>query len=197
MREGGKRSRSRGRDDDNSAQARAGTGRVSRRFGGEYTFKVDAKGRVSIPARFRRLIEADDPDFTDGLRPQFTLVYGPKSQNHLKGYTIKELQKLQAKVARLPNSPLKRRLIDENFAKSHDAEIDPDGRLVLPAWLRERVGLSGEAMIVGTMDTFEIWEPATYEASRTTEDEDLGFELPEGIDPMDALDLVLAQRGDT
>lgn len=167
---------------------------MGRRFRGEYTFKVDTKGRVSIPAPFRRVIEAGDPDYTEGLRPQFVLVYGKDTQKFLEGYTIKEAQALEDKINRLPNSPLKRRLIDENITRSHDAEIDPDGRLVLPARLREQIGLRQEAMITGTLNTFRIWSPETYEAYKVDDDADMGFDIPEGTDPLDALDLVLGQR---
>ncbi|MFC3117607.1 MraZ N-terminal domain-containing protein [Jhaorihella thermophila] len=74
---------------------------------------MDAKGRVSIPAAFRRVIEAGDPDYTEGLRPQFVLVYGPKGQDYLEGYTIEEINALEDKINSLPASRLKSRLIKE------------------------------------------------------------------------------------
>lgn len=168
---------------------------MSRRFRGEYTFKVDTKGRVSIPAPFRRVIESGDPDYTEGLRPQFVLVYGPDSQKFLEGYTIKGAQELEDKINRLPNSKLKRKLIDDNITRSHDAEIDPDGRLVLPARLRDDLGLGKEARIVGTLNTFRIVSSEEYERQRAIDDDDLGFDIPEGTAPLDALDLVLGQQG--
>jgi MraZ protein len=167
---------------------------LGRRFRGEYTFKVDAKGRVSIPAPFRRVIEAGDPDYTEGLRPQFVIVYGPDDQNFLEGYTIAEAQALENKINLLPNSPLKRRLIKEKITLSHDSEIDPDGRLVLPARLRDKIALNGEAVFMGTLNTFRIWSPEQYEAHMAAEDGDLGADIPAGTDPLDALDMVLGQR---
>ena len=47
-----------------------------RRFRGEGHHKVDGKGRVSIPASFRRVLESGDPDWTDGLNPNLVIVYG-------------------------------------------------------------------------------------------------------------------------
>lgn len=167
---------------------------MGRRFRGEYTFKVDAKGRVSIPAPFRRVIEAEDPDYPDGQRPQFILVYGDEAQNYLEGYTITEARLLEDKINRLPNSPLKRRLIKEKITLSHDSEIDPDGRLVLPARLREKIALQGEAVFMGTLNTFRIWAPDEYARHMADEDDNLGFDIPEGTDPMDALDIVLGQQ---
>ncbi|MDG1769388.1 MAG: MraZ N-terminal domain containing protein, partial [Yoonia sp.] len=49
-------------------------------FTGEHIQKVDGKGRMSIPADFRRVLESQDPDWTDGLNPRMYLLYG----DHLK-----------------------------------------------------------------------------------------------------------------
>ncbi|MGB5868767.1 MAG: hypothetical protein WBH04_01090, partial [Albidovulum sp.] len=57
---------------------------VARRFRGSDTYKVDAKGRVSIPAPFRRVIESSDPDWKEGLRPNIVIVYGGKHQDWLE-----------------------------------------------------------------------------------------------------------------
>ncbi|WP_165978926.1 division/cell wall cluster transcriptional repressor MraZ [Antarcticimicrobium luteum] len=169
---------------------------MSRRFRGEYTFKVDAKGRVSIPALFRRVLEAGDPDYTEGLRPQLVIVYGPPDQPFLEAYTIEEIERLEAKIERLPNSPLKRRLVRDITSRSHHTEVDPDGRLVLPLRHRDKIGLEKEAFFVGTSGTFQIWSPDTYEAHLAEDEEgDLGFDIPEGTNPLDALDMALAAQG--
>ena len=47
-----------------------------RRFRGEAENKVDSKGRVSIPAPFRRVLEEGDPDWSNGVNPNFVIVYG-------------------------------------------------------------------------------------------------------------------------
>ena len=168
---------------------------MSRRFRGEYTFKVDNKGRVSIPALFRRVLEAGDPDYTEGLRPQLVIVYGDEDQDYLEAYTITEIDKLEAKIESLPSSPLKRKLVRQITTRSHHTEVDPDGRLVLPARYRDKIGLEGEALFVGTSGTFQIWNPDTYDSHLAEEgDEDLGFDLPEGTNALDALDLVLSKR---
>ena len=50
-------------------------------FRGEFYQKVDAKGRVSIPAAFRRILEADDPPSTDFPRPRVYMIYGGANRN--------------------------------------------------------------------------------------------------------------------
>ena len=57
-------------------------------FTGTYTLKVDAKGRMSIPADFRRVLEGGDPDWTAGLFPRMYLLYGDHLVNKLHAYTV-------------------------------------------------------------------------------------------------------------
>ncbi len=168
---------------------------MDRGFRGRYTFKVDAKGRVSIPAPFRRLIEAGDPGFTEGLRPQFVLVRGPEEQNHLDCYTLTEMHKLEQKIDRLPESELKRQLTDDFITESFEGEIDPDGRLVLPAQIRNETGLQSEAVMSGKLKTFRIMSPEEHLRQKGRPQASLGFGIPDGTPKLDALDIALAQLG--
>ena len=72
---------------------------MGRRFRGESHHKVDAKGRVSIPASFRRVIEAADPNWTDGLNPELVIVYGDHRRNYLECYTMEAIDEVDAKIA--------------------------------------------------------------------------------------------------
>lgn len=167
---------------------------MGRRFRGEYTFKVDTKGRVSIPASFRRVLESGDPNYAEGLRPQFVIVYGDADQKFLEAFPMAEIEKLEDKIESLPSSPLKRNLTKMITTRSHDSEIDPDGRFVLPAKLRDHIGLGKEAIFAGTLNTFQIWNPADYAASNAQEEDDLVLDIPAGTNPLDAMDMVLARQ---
>ena len=55
-----------------------------RRFRGEAENKVDAKGRISIPAPFRRILEEGDPDWSSSLNPNLVIVYGRRNRKKIK-----------------------------------------------------------------------------------------------------------------
>lgn len=163
--------------------------KVARRFRGESRHKVDAKGRVSIPALFRRVLEAGDPDWTDGLRPQLVIVYGDHRRKFLECYTIEAIDEVDAKIDAMPRGSIERRMLERLMhGQSYPTEVDNDGRLVLPQKLREKIGLENEAFFIASGDTFQIWRPETYEAEELSRTEAWLDELPDDFDPLTLLD---------
>ncbi|RBO52220.1 transcriptional regulator MraZ [Rhodovulum sp. BSW8] len=162
---------------------------MARRFRGESQHKVDAKGRVSIPALFRRVLEACDPDWTEGLRPQLVIVYGDHRRKYLECYTIEAINEVDDKIAALPRGSMQRRMLERMFhGQSHPTEVDNDGRLTLPQKLRDKIGLEGEAFFIASGDTFQIWKPETYESEELAKTEAWLDDLPEDVDPLSFLD---------
>jgi MraZ protein len=138
---------------------------VLRRFRGESVHKVDQKGRVSVPAPFRRVLEEGDPDWTAGLVPNLVLIYGMPSGNCLEGYTIEGAARLDEKVSRLPQYSPQRRYLERIInTQSTYAQIDENGRIVLPQRLRDMFGLDTEATFAGMGEHFQIWSPEAYAA---------------------------------
>ncbi|WP_126976123.1 division/cell wall cluster transcriptional repressor MraZ [Frigidibacter oleivorans] len=134
-------------------------------FIGEYTFKVDGKGRMSIPADYRRELEQNDPDWTEGLRPKIAVVYGGPKQSYLECHTAGDFKALAAEIAAMERGSMERRILERMvLGAAVMTEIDPDGRLVLPQRLREKIALDGEAKFIGGGQTFQIWKPETFEA---------------------------------
>ena len=82
----------------NARDARKGNGNLGRRFRGESHHKVDSKGRVSIPASFRRVLEAADPNWQPGQNPELVIVYGDQRRNFLECYTIEAIEEVDAKI---------------------------------------------------------------------------------------------------
>ncbi|WP_240672010.1 division/cell wall cluster transcriptional repressor MraZ [Tropicibacter alexandrii] len=158
------------------------------RFRGEFTNKVDGKGRVSIPAPFRRVLEAGDPDWTDGLNPNFVIVYGDHRRKYLECYTIQEMEDVEDRISRMKRGSQKRRVLERLFStQSVTTSVDETGRIVLPAKLREKIGISSEAQFASNVDTFQIWDPATYEEELAATEEFLD-EQAEDFDPLMLLD---------
>ena len=162
---------------------------MARRFRGESHHKVDAKGRVSIPASFRRVLEASDPNWTDGLSPELVIVYGDHRRKYLECYTMEAIEEVDAKIDTLARGSMQRKMLQRLFhGQSFPTSVDETGRLVLPAKLRAKIGLDKEAFFIAAGDTFQIWKPETYESEELAETEAWLDDLPEDVDPLVFLD---------
>ena len=162
---------------------------MARRFRGESHHKVDSKGRVSIPALFRRVLEQGDTNYTEGLNPELVIVYGDHRRNYLECYTISAIEEVDAKIDALPRGSMERRMLQRLFhGQSFPTIVDDTGRLVLPAKLRRKIDLDAEAFFIAAGDTFQIWKPETYESEDLAKTEAWLDDLPEDFDPMAYLD---------
>ncbi|MDO5658667.1 MAG: division/cell wall cluster transcriptional repressor MraZ [Paracoccus sp. (in: a-proteobacteria)] len=131
---------------------------MARKFRGTEAVKVDAKGRMSIPAKFRRVFEAGDPDFQNGGKPQIVIVYGPEDWQMLHLYTIEAADEIDAEIDRLPRASLEREWLEELMNGQADtAEIDTEGRLVLPQKLRQKIGIEDGAILTARGDKLVLW----------------------------------------
>ena len=158
---------------------------MSRRFRGESQHKVDTKGRVSIPASFRRVLEAGDPNWKSGENPELVIVYGDQRRNYLECYTMEAIDEVDRKIDMMPRGSVQRKALQRLIhGQSFPTTVDETGRLVLPAKLRNKIDLDAEAFFIAAGDTFQIWKPETYE----TEEEAWQNELPDDVDPLSFLD---------
>ena len=120
---------------------------------------VDEKRRVQIPAKWRPT--KPDVEFTlilwpNGSQPDASLLVLPPA----------EMQSLAEKVKAMPFADPKasalRRLLG---SKSASVTLDKSGRICLPDAMAKSVGIEKEAVLVGLVDRFEIWNPKHYEAA--------------------------------
>lgn len=159
-----------------------------RRFRGEGVQKVDAKGRVSIPANYRAVLRDGDPMWSEGKLPEFIIVYGDDSRDFLECFTIDAANEVDEKIARLPRGSARRRAMERLFnGQSMSATVDDTGRIVLPAKLRQKIGIEGEAYFIAMGDTFQIWKPEGFEAAESDVDALLEA-MPQGADIWTLLD---------
>ena len=119
-------------------------------FTGEYRHTVDDKGRIAVPAKFRAQLGAG-------------AVVSRWLDACLAIHTQPGWDALATKVAALPNTDQNpRRVQRQIFAGAAEVELDRQGRILLPAYLREHIDLGNEAVVVGSRDHAEIWVPATW-----------------------------------
>ena len=162
---------------------------MGRRFRGESQHKVDTKGRVSIPASFRRVLESGDANCQPGGNPELVIVYGDDDRNFLECYTMEAIDEVDAQIDALTRGSKPRKALQRLFhGRSFATTVDETGRLVLPAKLRNKIGLKGEAFFIAAGDTFQIWKPETYEQDEMAQTDEWLEELPEGYDIMQFLD---------
>jgi MraZ protein len=119
-------------------------------FTGEYRHTVDDKGRLAVPARFRTLLE--------GGAVVSRWIDGCLAIHSRSGWDA-----LATRVADLPITSEAARLFQRQiFAGAVEAELDRQGRVLVPVYLREEAGLATDAVIVGIRDHAEIWAPARW-----------------------------------
>lgn len=167
---------------------------MARKFRGSEEVKVDGKGRMSIPARFRRIFEAGDPDWKPSERTRMIVVYGPAQWKKLEFYTVEAAERIDEEIDRLPRGSQERLWLETLMnGMATEAEIDTDGRLVLPQKLRDKAGLDNEAFFTAKGDFVEVWNPENYsEASGSLQEFMAGF--PADFDPRSFLSAPPAQE---
>ncbi|MEZ5751140.1 MAG: division/cell wall cluster transcriptional repressor MraZ [Paracoccaceae bacterium] len=161
---------------------------MARRFRGESEQTVDGKGRVSVPALFRRVIEACDPDWSDGQRPNLVIVYGGESQKRLDCYTMEAIEQIDRQIDKMQKGSRERKMLERLFhGFSTPAQVVEDGRIVLPVKLRKKLDLEDKAFFIAAGDHFEIWKPETFEAEEQSKADQWLAEQDEDFDPMSLL----------
>ena len=119
---------------------------------GEYKHSIDAKGRLAMPAKLR-----------DELGERFTVTKG--LDGCLAVYPEKEWEGLEERIRSLPMSK-SRDLQRFFFSAAFDAELDAQGRILLPANLRAYAGLSKETVVIGASNHAEIWDAVKWASGR-------------------------------
>lgn len=122
-------------------------------FVGSYPLRLDEKGRLALPVRYRELV-------ADGM------VIKKGQERCIYGLTMARVAEQSAALQQMAPS-------DTNAARMHarmsfgsmvEVEADKTGRITIPASLREYAGLDRDVVIVGVDTRFEIWDSATWDA---------------------------------
>ncbi len=121
-------------------------------FIGEYSNKIDDKGRLAIPVKFREEL-AGGAIVTRGL------------DGCLFVYSKNEWQKLAEKLTTLPLTAANARAFSRHLlGGAMDLEIDKQGRVNLPSYLRQSASIKSQVTVIGLMNRLEIWDQAAWQS---------------------------------
>lgn len=133
-------------------------------FSGNYTHNIDPKGRATIPAAYR---EALGDGFTIGLNNEF---------NAIALYPIEKWQQMSERLDRIPDSDARGmayvRLI-KAFSFTGQS-LDGQGRVLLPAVLRQKAGMEKAIRFAGMGHWLEIWDEDRFAAACEQSQTDIG-----------------------
>jgi MraZ protein len=119
-------------------------------FLGQFAHSLDAKGRLTIPVRFRPAL-ATGAYVTQGF------------DRSLVVYTTESFERLAAQANKLtttdPEARAVRRVL---FGGATEVTLDSAGRILLPEFLRQYAGIESDAVLVGAGEYFEIWGAASW-----------------------------------
>ena len=128
-------------------------------FYGEFDYKIDEKGRVPIPPRFRNFLK-------DGV------VLTPGADKCITAYTVTDWRKLATTLTSSSLTRSKtRRLNRVFFATAFTTKMDGQGRIAIPAPRREHAEIMDEAVIAGANTYLEIWNKAHWEEEKIVSQE--------------------------
>jgi len=127
-----------------------------------YRHGVDEKRRLQVPAKWRP------------ARPgtQLTLILWPKSQEGpcVRVLPPEEMGELMASIDAMPNDDPKKTVLKRFIgSESMQVKLDNAGRICLPEAMARQAGIESEAVLVGLLDRFEIWNPDRYEKVKATD----------------------------
>jgi MraZ protein len=134
------------------------------RFVSTFTNRIDAKGRVSIPASYRAVLERDG--YANGANLGI-YCYPSLDAAALDAGGERLARAIDALLADLPSySDERDELSVALYGESQVLSLDGDGRVVLPEALRGHCGITTEVTFVGLGQKFQIWEPGRFDARR-------------------------------
>jgi transcriptional regulator MraZ len=136
-------------------------------FRGSYQHSIDHKGRISIPARFRRILSGDASD-------TFIILRGLETCVAL--YPLDEWGRMEERLrSRSFHDETNRRFLRLMSLDLNEGTLDAQGRVAIPPRLLTHASLTKDAMVNGVVDHIEIWDPVQFEgylrnSNRTYED---------------------------
>ena len=132
-------------------------------FFGETTINLDAKGRLSVPIRYRDIV-------AEQCENRMVLTYSAFDSRSLWLQPEKTWERVRDDVMALPNFNASHRSLQRRLVGSATVvEPDGNGRILLPPSLRQVAGLEKRVIFLGLGNRFEIWDEDTLNSQRAEE----------------------------
>ena len=123
---------------------------------GNYTARIDEKGRLKIPTAFRRHIE-------EKYSTQEVYVTSLNG-DCVRIYPLPEWESIEQRLALLPSmDPARRKFLDRTNYYGQQATIDGQGRVLVHPLLRKAAGVVGDVAVLGYLTYLEVWELERFE----------------------------------
>jgi len=139
-------------------------------FLGEYEYRVDSKGRLPLPPKFRQ-------ELTAGL------ILTKGAETCILVYPAAEWHNLANPLASraMTVSQKKRKLNRHVFGSAFDLTLDGQGRIALPSPLRSYAHIDDVATIVGVNNYIELWNPTLWDAEKISDEEQV-WQITESLE---------------
>jgi MraZ protein len=129
-------------------------------FRGHYEHTMDSKGRISLPARFREVLEARDPTGENADRVILTHAL----DGNLDVYPLEKWQAFEEQLQDLPAFKKEVKSVKRMYIGSaQERSLDSNGRLLIPQSMREYAQLEREVVWVGQLDKIELWSKEKWD----------------------------------
>ena len=117
---------------------------------GNYTARIDPKGRLKIPTPFRRIVEEKH-----GAGVYVTSLTG----ENVRIYPLPEWESIEQRLALLPSmDPARRKFLDRTNYYGQQATMDGQGRVLIHPLLRKSADVVGDVAVLGYLTYLEVWE---------------------------------------
>ncbi|MBA3442709.1 MAG: division/cell wall cluster transcriptional repressor MraZ [Pyrinomonadaceae bacterium] len=128
---------------------------------GNYTARMDSKGRLKVPTAFRRYIEDQH-----GAEVYVTSLTG----ECVRIYPLPEWESIEQRLALLPSmDPARRRFLDRANYYGQQATMDNQGRVLIHPLLRRSAGVMGDVAVLGYLNYLEVWELEQFQQRLLTD----------------------------
>jgi MraZ protein len=125
-------------------------------FRGNHPARVDEKGRLKIPADFKRRVD-------ELYGPQFFIT--SKDGKRAELYPMKEWERIEDALAKAPSSSAKKKFLDVTNYYGQVVEMDAQGRLLIPQLLREAATLASDVAVLGMQTYLAVADDKKHKAS--------------------------------